>query len=182
MKDKSYRIEQDSMGELAVPASALWGAQTQRAVQNFPISGLPMPGRFVHALGLIKWAAAKVNLELGLLPSDVAAAIQSAADGAGYGIVRELVGHGIGRDPHEDPQVPNYGRRGRGMRLEVGLVLAIEPMFNLGTEKVRTLPDRWTVITADRTVSAHFEHMVLITDDEPEILTPRARSYAPAEI
>src|SRR5690606_31534975 len=67
-----YRTEKDSMGELAVPASALWGAQTQRAVQNFPISGLPMPGRFIHSLGLIKWAAARVNRELGLLPADVA--------------------------------------------------------------------------------------------------------------
>ncbi len=118
------------------------------------------------------------GLELGIQEAqpgkrlgDIGAAIQSAADGAGYGIVRELVGHGIGRDPHEDPQVPNYGRRGRGMRLEVGLVLAIEPMFNLGTEKVRTLPDRWTVITADRTVSAHFEHTVAVTETGPRILT-----------
>jgi len=74
-----YRTEKDSMGELAVPASALWGAQTQRAVQNFPISGLPMPGRFIHSLGLVKWAAARVNRELGLLPADVADAIEAAA-------------------------------------------------------------------------------------------------------
>ena len=120
----------------------------------------------------------KRGLELGIEQArpgkrlgDIGAAIQSAADAAGYGIVRELVGHGLGREPHEDPQVPNYGRSGRGMPLEVGLVVAIEPMFNLGTEKVRTLPDRWTVITADRSVSAHFEHTVAVTEDGPRILT-----------
>jgi methionyl aminopeptidase len=103
---------------------------------------------------------------------DVGAAIQEVADRAGYGIVRDLVGHGIGRSPHEEPQVPNYGRRGKGMPLEEGLVLAIEPMLNLGTPNVRTLSDRWTVVTADRKVSAHFEHTVAITADGPRILTP----------
>jgi methionyl aminopeptidase len=103
---------------------------------------------------------------------DIGAAIQEVADRAGYGIVRDLVGHGIGRAPHEEPQVPNHGRRGRGMPLEEGLVLAIEPMLNLGTPTVRTLPDRWTVVTADRRVSAHFEHTVAVTPDGPRILTP----------
>jgi methionyl aminopeptidase len=103
---------------------------------------------------------------------DVGAAIQGVADAAGYGIVRDLVGHGIGRSPHEEPQVPNYGRRGRGMPLEVGLVLAIEPMLNLGTPNVRTLSDRWTVVTADRRVSAHFEHTVAVTAEGPLVLTP----------
>jgi methionyl aminopeptidase len=102
---------------------------------------------------------------------DVGAAIQSHAIEAGYGIVRDLVGHGIGREPHEEPQVPNYGKAGKGMPLEVGLVLAIEPMFNLGTPDVRTLPDRWTVITADRAVSAHFEHTVAVTERGPRVLT-----------
>ena len=103
---------------------------------------------------------------------DIGAAIQEIADRAGYGIVRDLVGHGIGRSPHEEPQVPNYGRRGRGMPLEEGLVLAIEPMLNLGTPNVRTLADRWTVVTADRKVSAHFEHTVAITAEGPRVLTP----------
>lgn len=102
---------------------------------------------------------------------DIGAAIQQPADEAGYGIVRDLVGHGIGREPHEEPQVPNYGKAGKGMPLEVGLVIAIEPMFNLGTADVRTLPDRWTVITADRAVSAHFEHTVAITEKGPRVLT-----------
>jgi methionyl aminopeptidase len=102
---------------------------------------------------------------------DIGAAIQAPAEEAGYGVVRDLVGHGIGREPHEDPQVPNYGNRGRGMPLEAGLVLAIEPMFNLGTSSVRTLSDRWTVVTGDKSVSAHFEHTVAITAAGPRILT-----------
>jgi methionyl aminopeptidase len=102
---------------------------------------------------------------------DVGAAIQEVADGQGYGVVRELVGHGLGRSPHEEPQVPNFGKRGKGMKLVEGLVIAIEPMFNLGTAGVRTLPDRWTVVTADRKVSAHWEHTVAVTAAGPRILT-----------
>lgn len=102
---------------------------------------------------------------------DLGAAIQEVAEQKGYGVVRELVGHGVGRKPHEEPQVPNYGKRGKGLKLVEGLVLAIEPMFNLGVPGVRTLPDRWTVVTADRKVSAHFEHTVAVTADGPRILT-----------
>ena len=102
---------------------------------------------------------------------DVGAAIQEVADEVGYGVVRELVGHGVGRQPHEEPQVPNFGKRGKGLKLLEGMVLAIEPMFNLGTAAVRTLPDQWTVVTADRKVSAHFEHTVAVTADGPRILT-----------
>ena len=102
---------------------------------------------------------------------DMGAAIQAVADEAGYGVVRELVGHGVGRQPHEEPQVPNFGTAGKGLKLLEGMVLAIEPMFNLGSAGVRTLPDRWTVVTADRKVSAHFEHTVAVTADGPRILT-----------
>lgn len=102
---------------------------------------------------------------------DLGAAIQEVADQAGYGVVRELVGHGVGRKPHEEPQVPNYGKAGKGLKLVEGLVLAIEPMFNLGVAGVRTLPDRWTVVTADRKISAHFEHTVAVTANGPRILT-----------
>jgi methionyl aminopeptidase len=102
---------------------------------------------------------------------DIGAAIQEIAEEGGYGIVRDLVGHGIGREPHEDPQVPNYGKRGRGLRLEAGLVIAIEPMLNLGTDRVRTLSDRWTVVTLDGAVSAHFEHTVALTPSGPRVLT-----------
>jgi len=102
---------------------------------------------------------------------DVGAAIQELADEKGYGVVRELVGHGVGLKPHEEPQVPNYGKPGKGLKLVEGMVLAIEPMFNLGVPGVRTLPDRWTVVTADRKYSAHFEHTVAVTADGPRILT-----------
>jgi methionyl aminopeptidase len=102
---------------------------------------------------------------------DVGAAIQEVAEREGYGIVRELVGHGVGREPHEEPQIPNWGKRGRGLKLVEGMVLAIEPMLNLGTAAVKTMPDRWTVVTADRKLSAHFEHTVAVTESGFRILT-----------
>lgn len=103
--------------------------------------------------------------------SDISHAVQTCAEGYGYSVVRDYVGHGIGRKPHEDPQVPNYGRPGRGLRLRAGMTLAIEPMINMGTYEVRTLSNNWTVVTLDAKLSAHFEHTIAITDDQPEILT-----------
>jgi methionyl aminopeptidase len=102
---------------------------------------------------------------------DVGAAIQAVGEGAGYGVVRDLVGHGVGHEPHEEPQVPNWGRAGRGMKIPVGLVIAIEPMFNAGSRGIRTLDDRWTVVTSDSGISAHFEHTVAVTEDGPRVLT-----------
>lgn len=102
---------------------------------------------------------------------DLGHVIQERVEEAGFSVVRELVGHGIGRDPHEDPQVPNFGDPGDGPELEEGLVIAIEPMVNLGTPEVKTMPDRWTVVTADQQRSAHFEHTVAITANGPKILT-----------
>jgi len=115
--------------------------------------------------------AAILEARAGNRLGDIGAAVQEVAEAHGYGVVRDLVGHGVGREMHEEPQVPNYGKRGRGMKLEVGLVLAIEPMLNAGTANVRTLPDRWTVVTADRRVSAHFEHTVAVGTNGPRILT-----------
>ena len=103
--------------------------------------------------------------------SDISHAVQKVAETHGYGVVRDYVGHGIGRSMHEDPQVPNYGPPGRGPRLKPGMTLAIEPMINMGTPDVKTLDDGWTVITSDGKRSAHFEHTIAITDDGPEILT-----------
>ena len=102
---------------------------------------------------------------------DISHAIQTHAESYGYGVVRELVGHGIGRDLHEDPPIANFGLPGRGPRLKPGMTLAIEPMVNMGTYKVRTLNDGWTVVTADGKPSAHFEHTIAITPNGPEILT-----------
>jgi methionyl aminopeptidase len=114
-------------------------------------------------------AACTVGNRLG----DLSAAIQSYAEGKGFSIVRDLVGHGIGTRMHEEPQVPNFGESGTGINLEEGLVLAIEPMINAGKYQVRMLSDGWTIVTDDGSLSAHFEHTVAITSNGPEILTLR---------
>jgi methionyl aminopeptidase len=110
---------------------------------------------------------AKVGGRLG----DISAAVQELCEGEGYGVVKEFVGHGIGKSMHEDPQVPNFGPRGKGPRLKAGMVLAIEPMINAGSADVKVLPDGWTTVTLDGSLSAHFEHTVAITKDGPQVLT-----------
>jgi methionyl aminopeptidase len=107
---------------------------------------------------------------------DIGAAVQGHAERNGYGVVRELVGHGVGRSMHEEPQVPNYGEPGTGMDLRAGLVLAIEPMITEGGPKIRILNDGWTVVTADGKLAAHFEHTIAVTEHGPKILT--LRDYA----
>lgn len=102
---------------------------------------------------------------------DIGALISGIAAEQGYGVVREYTGHGIGRHMHEEPQVLNYGRSGTGMKLRAGMAICIEPMFNLGGDETRTLDDGWTVVTADGTLSAHFEHTIAVTPDGPEVLT-----------
>jgi len=102
---------------------------------------------------------------------DIGFAIQSYTEKHGYGVVKELVGHGLGREMHEEPKVPNYGRRGRGKMLKNGMVLAIEPMINMGTAKIKQLSDGWTILTRDGKPSAHFEHDVAIVDGQPDILS-----------
>jgi len=112
-------------------------------------------------------AQARVGRRLG----DISWAIQAYGEAKGYGIVRQYVGHGVGRNLHEEPQVPNFGPPGRGVALRAGMTLAIEPMYNVGTEKTRVLDDKWTVVTEDRKLSAHFEHTIAITEGEPLVLT-----------
>jgi methionyl aminopeptidase len=102
---------------------------------------------------------------------DLGAAVEGVARAAGYEVVREYVGHGIGTAMHEEPEIPNYGTAGRGLRLREGMVLAIEPMLNVGRRTTRLLADGWTVVTADGSRSAHFEHTVAVTDSGPEVLT-----------
>ena len=105
---------------------------------------------------------------------DIGAAVQSYAEARGYSVVRQYVGHGIGRFLHEDPQVPNFGPPGRGARLRQGMTIAIEPMVNMGGPHTRLLDDHWTVVTADGSLSAHFEHTIAISNGEPETLTAHA--------
>lgn len=102
---------------------------------------------------------------------DVGYAIQNYCENHGYGVVRELVGHGVGRSMHEDPEMPNYGKRGNGKRFKDGMVVAIEPMINMGTQRVNQLKDGWTILTADGKPSAHFEHNVAIVNGKPKLLS-----------
>ena len=120
----------------------------------------------------------KRSLELGIAQTvagnrmgDVGHAIQTYTEGFGYGVVRELVGHGLGKKMHESPEVPNYGKRGRGSKIKDGLVIAIEPMINMGTRRVIQLSDGWTIVTADKMPSAHFEHNVAVVNGKPEVLS-----------
>lgn len=123
-------------------------------------------------------AAGQASLEAGINKAvsgnylnDISSAIQRVAETAGYTVVRDFVGHGIGREMHEEPQIPNYAQAGRGPRLNKGMVLALEPMVNAGAHEVEVMSDNWTVITKDRRLSVHYEHTVAITEDKPEILT-----------
>lgn len=116
--------------------------------------------------------------EQGRRLGDMCAAIEDEVVAHGFSVVREFVGHGVGRKLHEEPQIPNYGRRGSGPKLKPGMTIAIEPMVNLGGAEVRVLADKWTVVTLDSKPSAHFEHTVLITKGGPEILTWRQRTFA----
>ncbi len=116
-------------------------------------------------------AQAQVGNRIG----DISHAVQTFVEARGFGVVREMVGHGVGRAMHEEPQIPNFGRKNTGEKIKPGMTLAIEPMVNLGTYRVRTLADGWTIVSADGSPSAHFEHTVLTTDSGPEILTiPKA--------
>ena len=111
------------------------------------------------------------ELKIGNRVGDVGFAIQKYCEDKGYGVVRELVGHGLGRTMHEDPEMPNYGRRGRGKKFIEGMTVAIEPMINLGTRRITQLPDGWTIVTQDGKPSAHFEHDVAIVDGKPQLLS-----------
>ncbi|OGW51037.1 MAG: type I methionyl aminopeptidase [Nitrospirae bacterium RBG_19FT_COMBO_42_15] len=103
--------------------------------------------------------------------SDISNAVQSCVEGNGYSVVRDFVGHGIGQSLHEEPQIPNFGRAGQGPRLKTGMTLAIEPMVNMGRCEIQILGDNWTAVTKDGSLSAHFEHTIVVTDNAPEILT-----------
>ncbi len=117
------------------------------------------------------------EFKLGNRVGDVGYAIQQHCEAHGYGVVRELVGHGLGRKMHEDPEMPNYGRRGRGKKFVEGMVVAIEPMINLGTQRIKQHRDGWTITTQDNKPSAHFEHDVAIVDGKPELLSTFAYIY-----
>ena len=138
---------------------------------SVPVGTIPEGSQRLLEVTLAALAVAIEAVRPGVHLSDVGHAVQSFVEGKGYGVVRALVGHGIGQALHEEPPVPNYGRPGSGIVLKPGMVLAIEPMVNVGTFQVKTLDDRWTVVTADGSLSAHYEHTVAVTGDGFEILT-----------
>jgi methionyl aminopeptidase len=111
------------------------------------------------------------KMRAGNRTGDISAAIQNYVESRGYYLTREYTGHGVGKQMHEGPQVPNYGKAGSGMPLKAGMTIAIEPMVLVGTAETRTLPDQWTVVSADGSLTAHFEHSVAVTEGEPLILT-----------
>jgi methionyl aminopeptidase len=141
------------------------------AAITVPVGEPPVEARkLMEATERALWAGIE-QARAGRRAGDIGAAIQGVAEGAGYSVVREYVGHGIGRSLHEDPPIPNYGRPGNGLPLEKGLAIAIEPMINAGGYQTRLLADGWTVVTADGSLSAHFEHTVVVGEDGPRILT-----------
>jgi len=159
---------------LKLDVGAIWeGYHGDSAVSLF-IGGPPSE----EAVKLVR--VTEESLEAGIAQlrpgrrlSDVGHAVQQVAEGAGFSCVREYAGHGVGRALHEDPQVPNYGDPDRGPLIRPGLVVAIEPMVNVGTWRTKVLGDRWTVVTADGKLSAHFEHTIAVTEDGPDVLTAR---------
>jgi methionyl aminopeptidase len=160
---------------LKLDVGCIWeGYHADSAVSLF-VGGMP-PSTEAEKLVRVTEESLQAGIEA-LRPggrlSDVGYAVQQVAEGAGFSCVREYAGHGVGRALHEDPQVPNYGDPGRGPLVRPGLVVAIEPMVNLGTWRTRVLRDHWTVVTADGSLSAHFEHTIAVTDDGPEVLTAR---------
>jgi len=141
------------------------------AARTYAVGEVAPEARHLMEVGAESLARAIAAARVGNYVGDIGYAVQSYCEKAGYSVVRDLVGHGIGERLHEDPQVPNYGRRGTGMPLQAGMVLAIEPMVNAGDWRVVTLADRWTVVTADRSLSVHFENTVAVTENGPDILT-----------
>ena len=165
----SYRLVEGDV--LSIDAGAIYEGWHGDAAFTMPIGEVsPEVTRLLDVTEAALWdglADARPGNRLG----DIGHAIEARARPEGYGVVREYIGHGIGRQMHEAPNVPNYGRPGKGLKLKVGMALAIEPMFNLGTEETVLLDDGWTVVTRDGQISAHFEHTVAVTADGPLVLT-----------
>lgn len=138
---------------------------------TFPVGNVSAEAERLLKVTQEALAAGIAQARAGNHVGDIGHAVQAVAEKAGYSVVRELVGHGIGSSFHEEPQVPNYGKPKRGPRLTAGMTIAIEPMVNAGGPEIRTLDDKWTVVTEDGSLSAHFEHTVAIADSDPRVLT-----------
>ncbi len=141
------------------------------SAMTFPVGEIDSETRRLLDVTAASLAAGIAKARVGMRLFDISAAVQAVAETAGFSVVREYVGHGIGREMHEEPQIPNFGPAGKGPALKEGMVFAIEPMINAGTATVRQMDDGWTVMTSDGACSAHFEHTIAVTADGPVILT-----------
>jgi methionyl aminopeptidase len=165
----SYRLKDGDI--LSVDAGAIYEGFHGDAAITFAIGEIdPTAQRLLETTEASLWSGIQ-QVKDGARLGDIGNAVQAEADRRGYGVVREYVGHGIGRQMHEEPQVPNFGKKGTGMKLRTGMAICIEPMFNLGGAETRVEADGWTVVTADGTLSAHFEHTIGITEEGPIVFT-----------
>lgn len=156
---------------LTLDCGAVYKGWVGDAAKTVPVGQIsPEAQRLLEVTEGSLWAGIE-QIREGNRSGDVSAAVQEYVESHGFSVVREYTGHGVGRKMHEDPQVPNYGKRRRGVRLKRGMTIALEPMVNAGTWKTQVLDDHWTVVTADGELSAHFEHSVAVTEGEPLVLT-----------
>jgi methionyl aminopeptidase len=165
----SYRLEEGDI--LSVDCGAIVEGYHADAARTFPVGEIDAETQRLIDATQESLNAGIQHVREGSRLSDIGHAVQTVAEGSGFSVVREYVGHGIGTALHEEPKVPNYGRPGRGIKLRTGMVLAVEPMVNAGRPETTLYDDGWTVATADGSLSAHFEHTVAVTDNGPEVLT-----------
>ena len=164
-----YRLEEGDI--ISIDCGAIIDGWHGDAARTIPVGEISEDARkLVTVTEESLWAGIQ-HMRSGAKLTDIGHAVQTVAEGAGFSVVREYVGHGIGRAMHEEPQVPNYGEPGRGIKLKVGHVFAVEPMVNMGSGDTQLNDDGWTVVTADGSLSAHFEHSIAVTEDGPEVLT-----------
>jgi methionyl aminopeptidase len=164
-----YRLEEGDI--ISIDCGAIIDGWHGDAARTIPVGEISEDARkLIMVTEESLWAGIQY-VRSGARLTDIGHAVQTVAEGAGFSVVREYVGHGIGRAMHEEPQVPNYGEPGRGIKLKVGHVFAVEPMVNMGSPDTQLNEDGWTVVTADGSLSAHFEHSIAVTEDGPEVLT-----------
>ena len=156
---------------VSVDVGSTYKGYVSDAARTYPVGEVSDVARHLMEATRDSFFAGLEYCKVGCRLSDISHAIQQSAEGEGFSVIRDFVGHGVGQNMHEDPQIPNFGKAGRGPRLAKGMVFAIEPMICEGTYDVRTLSNDWTVVTLDGKLSAHYENTVVITDGEPELIT-----------
>ena len=156
---------------VSIDTGATFGGFVGDSANTFPVGKISPEAERLIKVTKASFYAALEQARPGNRLGDIGQAVQTAAESNGFSVVRQYTGHGVGRDMHEDPEVRNFGVAGHGLRLLTGMTIAIEPMINAGGHEVKVLKDGWTVVTADRSLSAHYEHTVAVTDGEPVLLT-----------